>query len=343
MEAPRNMTSPDTTRNLLDVLPGLPVPVEDVPKMLAHMWDSDPGTPAERKIQSFRASQMNLVLHLGLKTTAKEVNELFDTAILFAQRYPCRLIVLCPHTRKRGDDEVLEGKVFSQCYVGKNLRDMCCCEALALGYNTEDARFLEDQLSLWLETDLPVYHWFHRVPAKRIADCYTSIAMRATRSIFDSDIDPELGENPSLPDGVRPRDLAHARTLPMRQHIGQFLSVYPPRLIREDLERAELLSGGDIRGEGTSLLRWMRGAIERCVPAGDQVETTFAHRKAKNRPQCLEVEWAYRTKKKSFSWRYDFRSQSGRVKARFGGPPVDHPLHIEPLSRAASLAEALFF
>ncbi len=329
--------------SLLDVLPGLRVPVEDVPAMLAHMWDSDPEDPAAQRIHSFRASQMNLVLHFGLATGAEEARCLFDTAIEFAQRYPCRLVVLCPGEGRSGNETVLDGKVFSQCYVGKNLRDMCCCEALALGYNTEDARFLENQLSLWLETDLPVYHWFHRVPPERINDCYASIASRVTRALYDSDVDPAPAAGGFWPEGVRARDLAHARTLPMRQHIGQFLSVYTPKSISGALESVEVACDPAIRGEAGALLDWMRGAVLRCAAAQDGKAPAFRLREDCADSGCLNIEWRYGTDSKYFLWEYNTGTRTGRRKGCFGGVPFDQPLHIDPLPRAVALAEALFF
>ncbi|MCC5804853.1 MAG: glucose-6-phosphate dehydrogenase assembly protein OpcA [Opitutales bacterium] len=329
--------------SLLDVLPGLRVPVEDVPAMLAHMWDSDPEDPAAQRIHSFRASQMNLVLHFGLATGAEEARRLFDTAIEFAQRYPCRLVVLCPGERQRGGGEVLDGKVFSQCYVGKNLRDMCCCEALALGYNTEDARFLENQMSLWLETDLPVYHWFHRVPPERITDCYASIVSRVTRALYDSDVDPDLADAGFWAEEVRARNLAYARTLPMRQHIGQFLSVYAPESIGGALESVEIACDPAIRGEAAALLDWMRGAVLRCTAAHGGDAPAFRLREDHTDGGGLKIEWRYGKEPKYFLWEYNTGIRTGRRKGCFGGVPFDQPLHIDPLPRAVALAEALFF
>ncbi len=332
--------------NLLDALPGIRVPVEDVPSMLTHMWDSDVGERGAQRINSFRASQMNLVLHFGLATTADEANRLFDTAIEFAQRYPCRLVVLCPGEGKRGDEEVLHGKVFSQCYVGKNLRDMCCCEALVLGYNTEDARFLEDQMSLWLETDLPVYHWFHRVPPERITDCYGSIVKRVTRAIYDSGVDPELASG-FWTENARVRDLAYARTLPMRQHIGQFLSVYPPESMSDALQAVEVRHDPALRGEAVSLLDWMRGAVLRCLPAKEEDDSAAApeFRLLRNKAEdgTMRVDWRYATEEKYFHWEYSVRSRTGQLRGCFGDLAAEQPLHIDTLPRAAALAEALFF
>ena len=45
-----------------------------------------------------------------------------------------------------------------------------------LGYTPDDAEFLEHQISVWLESDLPTYHWFHRVPEERILRSYLALS-----------------------------------------------------------------------------------------------------------------------------------------------------------------------
>ena len=54
--------------DVFNALPGLEVPVGGITQSLARLWVGEPadgvGAPSE-----FRASQMNLVLHLGLPTT----------------------------------------------------------------------------------------------------------------------------------------------------------------------------------------------------------------------------------------------------------------------------------
>src|ERR1700722_10413600 len=81
--------------NLLDTLPGMSLRLTEVPGMLSRMWQGD-NLPGEEGPSSFRASQMNLVLHFGLATTPEEAQQIFDQAIEFAQVYPCRIVALCP-------------------------------------------------------------------------------------------------------------------------------------------------------------------------------------------------------------------------------------------------------
>ena len=126
------------------------------------MWEGDasPDSPSE-----FRASQMNVVLHFGLDVTPEDAKLRFDALIRFAQRYPSRIIVLCP-TRELQSG--MSAKLFSQCYIGETHREMCCCEALLLGYKSEDVGYLANQVSIWLEGDLPTYHWLSGVPSAQL-------------------------------------------------------------------------------------------------------------------------------------------------------------------------------
>ena len=111
-------------KDLIDELPGLDLPVGEVTDRLELMWESD----AADSPSAFRASQMNVVLHFGLVVTASQAQERFTTLLTFAQRYPSRIIVLCPSRSIK--DGSMRAKLFSQCYIGDSHREMCCCEAL---------------------------------------------------------------------------------------------------------------------------------------------------------------------------------------------------------------------
>jgi len=50
-----------------------------------------------------------------------------------------------------------------------------------LGYPIHTPGFLENQVMIWLENDLPVYHWLHRVPARRIEEIYLPYLKLCTR------------------------------------------------------------------------------------------------------------------------------------------------------------------
>ena len=328
---------------LMDALPGVALPVEAVAETLLHMWDSGP--PAEAGPMGYRASQLNLILHLGLKATQAETVDRFDTAIRFAQRHPCRLVVLCPSARAPGAAE-FEGKLFSQCYLGGHLRERCCCEALILGYSPEQADFLESQVSVWLEPDLPVYHWLHRVPARRIASHYLGFLARCRRVLFDGAVDGDRYDGLAWPEPQRAVDLARARILPLRQHLGQFLGAFPPADLVDGLESLHFHHSPCMAREAWQLMRWMRHALARCFPhpsglAG--VDCELAPLPEADAGGRLRVEWRYRKKDRHLRMDYSAARKSGRIDAALGADKHRQPLHIEPLAPEAVLAEALFF
>lgn len=320
---------------LIDHLPGVPMSFSRVTETLQHMWEDQTGDPAG----GIRASQMNVILHFGLQTEPAEARRLFDGLVAFAQIHPCRLILLCPLTPEDAPPQ-LEGKLFSQCFVGENLREMCCCEALALGYPAEQRNFLEDHVSLWLENDLPVYHWFHRVPPEQIHYKYRAFLQRSRKILFDSEIEGEAYGRLEIPEGSSGSDLVYARNLPFRQHIGQFLSQIEPAVLAEGLSEIEVRYSGKRERAALDLCRWQQGAVVGCglekgvfrvrVHADDSLEDGF------------HIRWNY-SSEKEFLWEYSFPGQTGRIQFQAETFRIDHAQHIEPLPMHHVIAEALFF
>ena len=68
---------------LIDVLPGIKLPVGAVSEELSKMW----GGNKENALSEFRASQMNLVLHFGRTVSPDEAKARFEIAVRFAQRF----------------------------------------------------------------------------------------------------------------------------------------------------------------------------------------------------------------------------------------------------------------
>lgn len=326
--------------SLFSSLPGMQMPVDQVIHELAHMWD-DLG---ESSLDAdSRASQLNLVLHLGLGTSEQEAAQLFETCLAFAQVYPCRILVLCPSEKEVGG---FMGKLFSQCYMGENLREACCCEALILGYSIDNSKFLENQVSVWLEADLPVYHWFHRVPAERICTYYLDYLKRCRRIIYDGEVDGRQLDNIDWPHPVRVRDLAYCRTLPLRQHLGQFLSGFSPSELASGLKRVRIQYHRGLWRLANQLMQWQRQAIGKCFEqpgSFDDVVFTVEQLVQENTRNCLQVTWKYADSGKYLSWHYGDSQDAGLVKARLAGKEIEHPLHIEPLPGEKALSEALFF
>ena len=72
---------------ILDALPGFPMKISAALPALDKAW-------AEEGEDATRASQMNVILMFGANVTPEDASTRFDEAIRFAQRYPCRLVVL---------------------------------------------------------------------------------------------------------------------------------------------------------------------------------------------------------------------------------------------------------
>jgi hypothetical protein len=328
---------------IFDSLPGVTMPVEDVTETLRHMWDS--GVETSPQSMDFRASQLNLILHFGLATTSAEAEEKFNTAVEFAQRYPCRIVVLCPAEHAEGD-LAFEGKLYSQCFIGSHLRDLCCCEALILGYSPDESDYLENQVSIWLESDLPIYHWFHRVPPQRVSAYYLGFIQRCRRVLYDGEIEGEAYDRIEWPDPDRVRDLAKARTLPLRQHLGQFISGFPKEELVNGLQSLRFQYHKGMRRTAFQLLNWHRKAIQQCFNNPDDVHSVrfaFEQLVQEGTGSCLRIEWTYANKAFFLKWNYDLSLRSGLIQASLPSGNFEHPLHIEPIQPAMSLSEAMFF
>jgi hypothetical protein len=317
---------------LLDKLPGILMPVSDVPDALRELWKSDPdsGTGPTK----FRAVQTNLILHFGLDTSETEAQGILGRALEFAQRYPCRLICLCPS--RKDDAHLMRGKLFSQCYLSGGARHPVCCEALMLGYSPEESKFLEHQVSIWLESDLPTYHWFHRVPAHRIRESYMPFLKMVRRVTFDSSLEGHAYEEISWPCPRGARDLAEARLLHVRQSLGQFLSSYSVEMLTQGLHSITINHASGLAGEAGSLARWAK----KCLVLAGTAETLTTEIFEKADGFCME--WAFEG---SSNLLMELNNElcAGRIRADFGPGPVDYPLHMKKVSSQLTLAEALFF
>lgn len=347
MAPTRTLTSPllpmhpDTPeqQNLIDALPGEIMHVREVTRRLAQMWqDSDsPATPP----QDLRASQLNLVLHLGLNTTASEASERLDTAITFAQRNPCRIIVLCPMGFDR-DDRLLEAKLFAQCYLGADLRQTCCCEALILGYPTREAGFLTNQIANWLEGELPIYHWFNRVPAERIRQNHMTFIGRCQRVLFDSSVEGKELDGFDWPQNCRTRDLAFSRILPVRQSLGQFLSSFNPKTIAKDISCATVQHSPEFKAEARQLSVWLQHRLLDCDNTRTALEIALKVSPA-NSSYALALDWSY-TDGRFLSWRYSAsENEPSYIETNLASHLVRTPLAARLLPPEKALSEAVFF
>lgn len=336
-------------KDLIDVLPGLDLPVGEVTNRLESMWEGDAsGSPS-----AFRASQMNVVLHFGWDVTEEEALERFDALLTFAQRYPSRIIVLCP--ARSITDGSMRAKLFSQCYIGDSHREMCCCEALLLGYEPDNCGYLANQVSVWLEPDLPSYHWFCGVPAARIVQYFDNLLIGVRRSIYDSSFEGKDLSELDWPEPSRVGDLALARLLPVRQALGQFLSGYSMQSLCENLDSVTVRHCDGMSGEGKRLMEWLRDCLGDCNKCEDGstldakyiIETCETGETGETYEPCeadcsLALEFKY-SDGRYFKWRKFSEGLMGEIEASLGKSEEKISTQVKPLGAEQTIAEALFF
>lgn len=327
---------------LIDALPGVALPVEEVTRRLDTMWAGD---PSEQSPSEFRASQMNVVLHFGKDVDPRDARIRFDGLIRFAQRYPSRIIVLCPRDTGSGS---MTSKLFSQCYIGSTHREMCCCEALFLSYQPEDFGYLSNQVSTWLESDLPTYHWFSGVPDQRIEVYFDNLLSGVRRCVFDGSIESENLAALNWPEPQRVYDLAKARILPIRQSIGQYLSGYSMESLCHGLEGVEISHRESSRGEAAALGAWvltcfskeLNGSAKEEVLPSVEVRSLDSNENASS--PMLSMTWRY-SNENLFQWTMHKEGSRGQIKSSFDGRTENLSMHVRLLPLEKALAEALFF
>jgi hypothetical protein len=325
--------------SLLDSLPGLEMPVSEVPGALKDLWSqTEHGENQAQPGENYRAVQSNLILHLGLKTSDQEAREVLEQALKFAERYPCRIICLCPF--ESSGEQLLRGKLFSQCSLSGGGGHPVCSEALMLGYSLDDSEFLEHQVSIWLESDLPTYHWFHRLPADRIQECYMPFLKMVTRVTYDSSLEG-TGDmckiNWPCPRGAR--DLAETRLLHVRQGLGQLLSGFPIETLVVQLSEIKILYGSEMSGEARGLAKWLQDCL-RCAEKEEEVSIVREQSEAMS---GLDCRWTYSGMGKSIHMKFSKDLCQGEVEINLGRGARIYPLRLKKPTKELTLAEALFF
>lgn len=324
---------------IFHALPGVELPVREVTDRLASMWETD----SVDSPLAFRASQMNVILHFGLEVTSENARERFDALVRFAQRYPSRIIVLCPTCADL--ENTMESKLFSQCYIGESSREMCCCEALMLRYEPENSEHLSNQVSIWLEGDLPTYYWFSEVAAQRIKKYFDNLLPGVRRYVYDSSIESSSVLELNWPDSWRVSDLAEARLLSVRQTIGQFLNRYSIERICEGLQTVRVHHSAETYGEGHCLLKWVRSCLDECVDSGacDIEKLKFSLSELGVSDPCLlKLEFTYNNAARYFVFCQFKLGLHGEIKADLGKGEEKIPVQIKPLPMEYALAESFF-
>jgi hypothetical protein len=327
---------------VFNALPGIEVPVGEIRRSLARLW-TESGSDAQPVLAAddAKATQVNFVLHLGFNTTPADAEVQFATVVRFSRRYPGRVVVLCP----LHDDvaaPVIRAKIYGECFLGKSKSDKRCVEFVMLSYSMSARPFLENQVSICLSTDLPLYYWAHRFSASgRLAD-YRFLLSKANRVLLDSAIAPADALTYRWPNPTAIRDLAYCRVLPVRQSIGQFLSAYPTAALVEGLRSVTLQHDPALAAEARVLLAWLDGRLADC---GSKAETRAltAAPLASTGGGGLALEFGYATAGRAFRWRGDLASGHAVFEADFGGGQTTLSAAVSLLSAENALSEAMFF
>lgn len=324
---------------IFNSLPGIEVPVGSISKSLSKMWadTAASGGPAPASDDT-KATQVNFVLHLGLNTTSEDAVARFQTAVQFSHRYPSRVVVLCPLRDDAGVTEI-RAKVYGECFLGKSKGDTRCCEFVILSYPLTAREFLENQVSICLSTDLPLYYWAHRfTESVKLAD-YRYLLTRARRVLLDSAIAPADALTYAWPRPEAVRDLVYARLLPVRQSLGQFLSRYPMDALCGGLKKVTLDHGNALGAEARVLLAWAQDRIGQC---GENRADFSLNAPADLAPTALTLNFVY-ADTKSFVWRGDVGTGAALFSADFGTGRTELHAAVSLLPPENALSEAMFF
>jgi hypothetical protein len=304
------------------------------------MWSDTAakGGPAP-EAESGKATQINLVLHLGFGTNAADAAEQFETAVRFSRRYPCRVVVLCPLPPENPATEI-RAKVYGECHLGKSKDDTRCCEFVLLSYPQAARKHLENQVSVCLSTDLPLYYWAHRFSSSAKLNDYQFLLNRSKRVLFDTSLVEAAATSFPWPKPDAVRDLVYARMLPIRQTIGQFLSGYAPATLSKNLRAVNVGFGAELAAEGRVLLAWTRERLEGC---GASPEVHYASAALPGcKARAFEMHFEY-TDGRRFDWRGDLTQGSAQFEADLGAGKVTLASAASLLSPEAALSEAMFF
>lgn len=323
---------------IFDALPGIEVPVGSIQKSLAQMWtDNAAGGRPAPEADDAKATQVNFVLHLGLNTTPEDAARQFDVVVNFSRRYPSRIVVLCPLLADV-PSPVMRAKIFGECFLGRSKADKRCVEFVMLSYSRSARPFLENQVSISLFTDLPLYYWAHRFSASgRLAD-YRYLLGRAKRVLLDSAIAPADALTYPWPNPSATRDLVYSRLLPVRQSIGQFLAAYSPATLVRDLQAVTVSHAPALAAEGRVLRGWFQRRLSACGAGTDGVKFELAAEGG-----GLAVRFDYAQPGRRFRWHGDLATKQAQFDADLGAGHARLAAAVSLLSPEQALSEAMFF
>lgn len=326
-------------------LPGIEVPVGDALLSLSEMWNAPAASESSRPPSEFRASRMNMILHFGFDAPCDEAYALFRSVIAFSRRYPCRVIALCPSKDENATGQGIVCKIFSECYIGNGTGDMSCCEAIIFGYTLKEKRYLEDQVSIFLESDLPTYYWPYRFDSPDNLSAYRTFFKNVNRIVIDTGVEHYTADRLDLPQPEKLHDLVTARTLSIRQCIGQFFSAIPMEEIVDDLFQVSITAPAEFVAEARSLLAWIEGALRDCNDRSDGpgLNAAFVCKKMEEgEASSLRILFSYGSS--SFVECFlDLEAGVAQIGAQIGDETHSMTAAIRLLEPEEALAEALFF
>jgi len=325
---------------IFESLPGIEVPVGGIAKGLAQMWaDTEARGGAAPGSDDARAMQANFVLLLGFGTTPDDARAQFQTVVRFSQRYPSRVVILCPQRDGDGAPE-MRAKIYGECFLGKSKADKRCVEFVILSYPHAAREHLENQVSVCLSTDLPLYYWVHRFTSCTRVIGYRYLLARASRVMFDSATAPAEALTFAWPRPEIVRDLANARLLHVRQSLGQFLSRYPAEALVAGLETVTLAHAPAFAAEAQVLLLWLQARITGC---GENQARFGLNPMPAGAAGSFGLTFGYAGGKKSFAWRGDLATGHAQFEADFGTGRTTLPASVSLLPADTALSEAMFF
>jgi len=313
--------------------------VGEISKRLARMWaDTAAEGGTAPNPDDAKATQVNFVLHLGFQTTAEDAAAQFQTLVKFSRRYPCRTVVLCPQSdaEDKGSMEI-RAKIYGECHTGKSKSDKRCVEFVMLNYSKAARGFLENQVSISLSTDLPLYYWAHRFSASsKLAD-YGYLLSRAKRVLLDSAIAPADALTYPWPNPAALSDLVYARLLPVRQAVGQFIAGFTPQVITDGLKRVVVSHGKDLSAEARVLSGWLQSRLAACGAENVGFELKVAA------DRTLAIDFDYANADKKFHWLGDLGKGHAHFVGNLNGTPSELSTSMSLLPSDTALSEAMFF
>jgi glucose-6-phosphate dehydrogenase assembly protein OpcA len=325
---------------IFDALPGIEVPVGAIAQGFSSLWKDTAarGEPAPA-IEDATATQVNLVLHLGFNTTPADAVVQFDTAARFSRRYPSRVVILCPMRDDSGQGAEIHAKIYGECTLGKSRDDTRCCEFVLLSYARRQRQYLENQVSISISSDLPLYYWPHRFSENNALADYQYLLTRSKRVLIDSAVAPpgSLSYPWPRPDAVR--DLAYSRLLHVRQAIGQFLSRYPMDALCSGLQEVIVGHGSAYGAEAVALLGWLRNRVSLCGQNRANFRTNGPDGAA---PGACSVRFVYEVAK-AFSWTADLANGQSVFDADYGSGRMTLSATTRLLAPEEALSDAMFF